>query len=112
MKAFLINTDKNTIEQVEFDGTLDHAYKLLDVSIIERVTVSEGVDLWVDEEGLFTPKTIAKGWFQWSGFPQQLAGRGLITGEREGEEGGEFADAPVDIAHIRNHVVFLTDPID
>jgi len=79
MRAILIETDKQTVREVEFGGKLEDAYKLLDVSLIEGVYI-QGHVIYVDEEGLLTPKTIQKGWFKWETYRQPLAGRGLIVG--------------------------------
>lgn len=54
--AILINPESKTITEVAFDGTLQHAYKLLDCDIVETVKLVNGDVLLVDEEGLFKAK--------------------------------------------------------
>ncbi len=111
MKALLIKTDAGTIEEVDFNGTLEHAYELLGVSIIERVELNTGDDVWIDEEGLFSGVIDKYGQFTvdngtyFPDEPKLLAGRGLITGNVEGEEGEEWGNVKMSLEDAKRHVV-------
>lgn len=97
MRAILIKTDERKIEEVDFDGSLDHLYKLLNIEITERVTIGDGIDLWVDEEGLINGRGEKFGFFRVRQYDQILAGRGLVTGETyDPEEGGTFGPLPTE----------------
>lgn len=103
MRAILIKPDGETVEEVQFNGTLDHAYELLGCTIIERVTLESGEDVWFDEEGLINDSSL--GTFDIEGF--SLAGRGLVTGTAKDEDGEEtFGDATSDPETIRKAVEF------
>jgi hypothetical protein len=106
MRAILIETDKKRIREVDdFDGTLGYMYKILECSLVESVYLSHGDILFVDEEGLLRSSTIAKGFFRWLAYPQDLSGRGIIVGGGDGEE----LDAPAMSIDTANRMVaFLT----
>lgn len=103
MKALLIKPDTGTVEEVAFNGTLDHAYELLKCNIIERVTLESGEDVWVDEEGLINGNNL--GSFVIEGYP--LMGYGLVTGTAIGEDGGTWDDVRLDADAIRQAVRFM-----
>ena len=105
MRAILIETDKHTLREVEFAGTLHDAYRLLGITIIERVPLppynDREWDLWVDEEGLLNGAADRIGLFQFKNFDQPLAGRGLIAGNiYDPEDGEKWAPLP-DVYDIR-----------
>lgn len=110
MKALLIKTDERKVEEVEFDGTLEDVYRLLDVDIIERVEIA-GHDIWLDEEGSFTQRTIDKGMFgvhTLYGYVQ-IYGRGLITGKAEDADGEEtWGDVTLTVEQATTIVDFLS----
>lgn len=102
MRSILIETDKRSVRELEFRGTLEHAYELLDCHLIEAVYIGDHI-LFVDEEGLITPKTAQKGFFIWAGYAQPLAGRGLIVGD-----GGEdWTDATMKTGRCLLNVTWL-----
>lgn len=103
MKAFLIKTDDRTIEAVEFKGTLEHAYELLGVTIIEAVDLGKGEAVYVDEEGLLNNETMAKGFFVVNGYPQQLAGRGLVV---RTDDAGDWTDTRLTAEQLGQMIVF------
>lgn len=107
MRAILIETDKHVIREIEFDGTLtlEAAYSLLDVDMIEGVYLLGHV-LYVDEEGLLTPKTLDKGLFRWKTCHQPLAGRGLIVGGTE--YGDDWCDATMSLDEATRNVEWLS----
>ena len=110
MRAILIKTDEQKIEEVEFNGTLDDAYRLLGCELIERVELGNGEDLWVDEEGLINGRGRQFGFFCYIHYPQILAGRGLITGTmidpNDPDEGETFGPSTTPLEDARKRVVW------
>lgn len=89
MHAYLLKTDQRTIEHVEWSrkaegpgaNELKRYYKLLDCSTITalRSDLMAGDDvIYVDDEGLI--KGPVYQFFGVKGYPQPLAGRGLVLG--------------------------------
>lgn len=103
MKALLIKPNTSTVEEVIFNGTLDHAYELLKCNIIERVSLENGEDVWIDEEGLIDNKGL--GLFIIEG--NILTGYGLVTGTAIGEDGETWDDVRSDADAIRQAVRFM-----
>lgn len=87
MHAFLLKTEERTIEKVPFPGddNLQWYYDNLkcDVFTSAYPPGMAGRDvIFVDDEGLFKP---VYQFFGVKGFPQPLAGRGIVLGsDREG----------------------------
>jgi hypothetical protein len=109
MKALLIKPETQTIEEVEFAGTLQDAYRLMDVNIVERVEIP-GHDIWVDEEGLFSG-SLKYGTFSVKGGLysdyDSLVGRGLLTGKAEDQDGGEtWGDVTITTDEAKTFVTF------
>jgi hypothetical protein len=104
MRAILIETDKTTIREIEFRGTLEHAYELLECELIESVDLGPDM-IFVDEDGLHRNETIAKGYFKWRDYQQPLAGRGLITGYDSMK--GDWIATDMTIEHATAFVTWL-----
>lgn len=105
MKALLIKTDERKIEEVEFNGTLEHAYELLGCEMIERITLQNNDDVWVDEEGLINGN--AFGGFAIADSPI-LIGRGLITGTIVDEENGDhWGDVKTTLEEAQAETTFV-----
>jgi hypothetical protein len=109
MKALLIKPEEQSIEEVEFAGTLQDAYRLMDVRIIERVEIPDH-DVWVDEEGLFSGSSkygtfsVAGGLY---GDTPHLFGRGLITGKAENQDGEEtWGDVTLSVEDAKSFISF------
>lgn len=107
MKAILIKPDEGKVEEVEFNGTLQHAYELLGVSIIERIELDNDDDIWLDEEGMINGRERQHGGFGYLGGLKYdygrtaFIGRGLVTGKAYDPEDGEtWGDAKSTVAEI------------
>jgi hypothetical protein len=88
MRAILIDPYNETISEVEHTGGIDSIYKLLSgperkVGTFTIVGLGKGETLYVDDEGLLHNPTH---FFQWQGYHQPLAGRGLILGSKRSED--------------------------
>ena len=85
MKAYLINPFAREVTQVEHSGDLEQIYGFLGgVRCVTCVTINqEGDGVFVDDEGLFNGDNE---FFSVAGYPEPLAGFGLVLGcDPEGE---------------------------
>jgi|TARA_R100000084_G_scaffold105271_1_gene62560 hypothetical protein len=79
MKAILIDVKNEEVREVEFDGTLNNIYELVDCATFDVVRIDETNGIYVDDEGLFVEDQL---FFTYHGdnYSQTLAGNGLILG--------------------------------
>lgn len=112
MKAIIIKPDTKTVEEVEFNGTLEHMYELLDISsrLVEQAPTKNvwmGNDqLYVDEEGLFRPDSNAKGKFALRIGLQEYIGRALLVGSDD-QGSWDTVEAPeTPLTFVRELVAF------
>lgn len=104
MKAYLIDPDARSINEVDVDKSLglEAYYRLLDCDMIEAAAFNEHGDVaYVDEEGLL--KTQTK-FFQIAGYPQPLAGKGLVVGT---DQEGETVEPKTTLGWLKSNVIFL-----
>ena len=85
MKAYLINPFAQSITEVEYSGDFNQIYQFLNCDLFTVVEINEfGDSVFVDDEGLISGKP--QEFFLVSGYPQPLAGMGLVLGcNQEGE---------------------------
>lgn len=80
MNAYLIDPHQQTVTAVDYDGSLHGAYKLMGVDLITTLYINNERDcIYLDDEGLFVDAD-RQAYFWWDGYPQLLAGRGLVVG--------------------------------
>lgn len=79
MRAILIDPETREVSEVEIDPTsLDDYYRLIGCDCFTAVTIDDqGTTVYVDDEGLFKGPSV---FFLIKGYPQPLAGRGLVVG--------------------------------
>lgn len=80
MRAILIDPEKKTIEEVDYDGEYKHIYELLNIETFTCIDLGEGETLYVDDNGLLNDPQF---FFEWEGYAQPIAGRGLILSTNE-----------------------------
>lgn len=104
-KGILINVKDETITEVEVRDGIDGIYEQVGCQIFEVVGLNETNDIYVDEEGLLglTPDTK---FFSVEGYPQPLAGNGLVLGFNH--ETGDSVDTDFDIEKLKGMVKFHT----
>lgn len=85
MKAYLIDPFTQSVTEVEYSGDYNEICTLIDCNLFNTVRINEfGDTVFVDDEGLISGKY--QEFFLVSGYPQPLAGKGLILGcNEEGE---------------------------
>lgn len=78
MKAFLIDPKAQRITEVEYDGDYRSIYKSLDCVRFDVVEINAEKDcVFIDDEGLMSEDAY---FFGVQGFPNPLAGKGLVLG--------------------------------
>lgn len=102
MKAFLIDPAKETITEVDYDGTLKHMYKLIGCDCVCTVTLNDKHDtIFLDDEGLYN----ADHFFRYDTYPNPLAGKGLVLGTDP--HGESIEPRVVDIEIMNYHIDFI-----
>lgn len=107
-KGYLINAENRTITLVEV-GDYKTIYplistKLKTVDCFTVVGIEEDDSIYVDDEGLLTIQFDTP-FFLYDGYPQPLAGNGLVLGT---DEEGESVDPKNTLEFIRGKVKFMT----
>ena len=84
MRAILINPADKTVKEVDYDGNFESIYTHIDCTTFAVPFTLENEDaLYIDDEGLLKGHT---DFFTIEGYPEPLAGCGLILGtDEEGE---------------------------
>lgn len=103
MKAYLINPTTKTIEPIEYNGDYKHIYAMIDADTFDCARFNEHGDaVFVDDEGLINGKQ--QDFFQITGYPQPLAGKGFVLGCDMNT--GESAEPHVSLEWLRENVKF------
>lgn len=106
MKAILINPEHHSITEVEYSGTLQDMYELIDCTLIDAIRINEhGDTVYVDDEGLYNSN------FYWTSgdYPHPIAGSGLVLGtDMAGES---ISPVTTTVEKLENSVRFITLPI-
>jgi hypothetical protein len=103
MKAYLINPTDRTIKTVKYDGDYRSIYKLCDFSTFTTVELTaDGDTLFLDDEGLL--KAPVYQFFGYRGFPNLLAGKGLILGT---DDEGNSVEPKHDIAFHKARLCWI-----
>lgn len=100
MRAILIDPFTKTVTEVETEGGLHDIYKLIGCDTIDAVYLADGKhNIFVDDNGLTYNEPLPV--YQWQGYPQPLAGRGLLMGYNdEGNNVGATMPLGVVMAHV------------
>lgn len=77
MLAILIDPFTETIEVVDYSGDWRDISTLLGCDLFTTVYIDDEDTLYIDDEGLYVED---QRYFKWKGYPQPLAGRGLVLG--------------------------------
>jgi len=106
MKAYLIDPVKKSIDEVDYDGSLDGIYNLLNVRVIDAIEINEHRDaIFVDDEGLlYDPEEIMRrGFFAVDDPGNIIAGRGLVLGT---DDEGDSCEPYTNINYVRERIFF------
>lgn len=103
MRAILIDPFTRSITEVEYSGDYHDIYKLIDCDTFTIAPITHrGDGIFVDDEGLFKPD---QAFFKHDGYPQPLAGCGLIMGC---DEEGETVEPTISLADTIAAVRFMS----
>ena len=84
IKAILIDPFEMTVSEVDYGGELADIYRLIDADLFTVAGFGEDGDgVYVDDEGL---SKATQRFFKLDGYPQPLAGKGLVLGSNDGGE--------------------------
>lgn len=108
MKAILIDPFEKTVTEVDHNGNYRQIYTLLShpehrVDCFTVVQIENDDAIFVDDEGLLKDP---KHFFVWRGYPQPLAGKGLILGTNDE---GDSVDAVISVEDVKKRVSFRSD---
>lgn len=98
MLAILIDPFTETIEVVDYSGDWQDISTLLECSLFTTIDLDENNTLYVDDEGLYVED---QRFFNLEGYPQPLAGRGLVLGYTPD---GDSTDSSLTISQVQDMV--------
>lgn len=100
IKGILIDVEKLTVTEVEFENELSSYYRLLKCDCITTAPFDEGHDVIVDDEGLL--KTPFIGFFE-TPDGGEYAGHGLIVGFNDD---GDWISHKLNFETVKNSIRF------
>ena len=103
MKAFLIDPEKRTITEVDYDGHHKSIYKLIGADLFDTVRLSGSDVIFVDDEGLMKNP---QHFFKLDGLTSPLAGKGLVLGTNN--RGESISPKLVLLEDLQRWVTFIT----
>jgi len=105
MEAILIDPHTETVSVVDYNGDFREISRIIGDGCRAFTVVNIGYSndgIFVDDEGLLREQ--ATPFFKFRGYPQPLAGRGLILGA---DEVGESISPRVTLQQVKDSVEFL-----
>lgn len=103
MQAILIDPFTQTIEAVDYSGKYEDIYTLLGCDLFTTVYTEMADTIYVDDEGLYVKD---QKFFKLKGYPQPLAGRGLVLGSTDD---GDSTDCVSTVEDIQDIVEWCAD---
>lgn len=97
MQAILIDPFTETIEAVDYSGDYKDIYALLGCALFTTVYTEMADTIYVDDEGLYVED---QRYFKLKGYPQPLAGRGLVLGSTDDGDSTDCVSSLQDIQDI------------
>lgn len=103
MRAIHIDPIHRSVASVEYSGDYQQIYHLIDCDTFDVARINnKGDGIFVDDEGLFKEHQT---FFYIEGYPQPLAGKGLMLGT---DAGGESVEPTLSTDEVRHRVHFVT----
>ena len=104
MKAYLIDSVEKTVKEVNYDGTLDGMYKLMDCSMVSAPIIYPNEDtMFADDEGLFNPEN-TKGSFKMKNWSYPIVGKVLVVGA---DRNGKSTDVKTPINYFTDNITWV-----
>lgn len=100
MKGILIDPFERTVTRVDVPPGIDAIYALIQAQPFTCVGIDDRNAIYVDDEGLYKED---QRFFQFRGYPQPLAGKGLILGS---DNEGESVSCTITLADAKSRVTF------
>jgi len=97
MQAILIDPYTQTIEVVDYSGDYKDISALLDCQLFTTVYTDLPDTIFVDDEGLYVEN---QKFFKLKGYPQPLAGKGLVLGSTDDGDSTDCVSSLQDIQDI------------
>lgn len=104
MKAFLINPETRTIEQIEYTGNWRDIYPLIDCDCFTTMDIDGSNTVFVDDEGLLHGGE--RHFFVLGEGYQPLCGKGLVLGY---DEEGETVEPSITLEQLQSRVTWPTE---
>ena len=98
MLAILIDPFTETIEMVDYSGDWEDISALIGCSLFTTIDLGDSDTLYVDDEGLYVKN---QRFFNLKGYPQPLAGRGLVLGYTLD---GDSTDSSLTVSQVQDMV--------
>lgn len=102
MRAYLINPEDRTVEQVDYDGNYKSIYTFIGADTFDVVGMEKGDGIYVDDEGLLKGPAL---FFHVRGMDTPLAGKGLVLGT---DNDGESVEPKILLETLRQRVRWAT----
>lgn len=103
IKVIKVNATAHTVTEVEIEDTLEAYYREIGCELITAAypkSLTRGDCIFVDDEGLLHEP---KPFFMYTGYPQPLAGNGLIVGV---DEDGNTVSPKITLPQARARIWF------
>lgn len=102
MKVFVIDPANLDIYEAEYNGSIDEIYQLGDFDCFDVASFNaENDGVYVDDNGLFKED---QSFFAITGYPQPLAGKGVVIGC---DEEGASVEPSVSLEWLHQNVKFV-----
>ena len=98
MLAILIDPFTETIEMEDYSGDWEDISALIGCSLFTTIDLGDSDTLYVDDEGLYVKN---QRFFNLKGYPQPLAGRGLVLGYTLD---GDSTDSSLTVSQVQDMV--------
>ena len=98
MLAILIDPFHETIEMVDYSGDWQDISALIGCDLFTTINLGDSDTLYVDDEGLYVKN---QRFFNLEGYPQPLAGRGLVLGYTPD---GDSTDSSLTVSQVQDMV--------
>lgn len=108
MRAILIDPTNQSVGEVDYNGDYQTIARWIgaESGLFTLIRLGDEHVLYVDDEGLLV-RPNPNGYFRLAGFPQVLAGKGLIVGT---DQAGEDTPATAKVPDVKSVVTFIDNP--
>ena len=113
MKAILINSDEQTVTEVEVENDIHAVQKLINCDCFERVRLQDHKqhDVWIDESGIL-PHRYRGVRFMINSYPEPLSGNGLILGSSMGPDGEDWDSCTLTLKEAASEIAFFIKDVN